>query len=130
MLPIKCTLRPISRNPASHAWMNVKLALFCPQGTFLPSPPMNGCRKEEMIASPPESDQNQEMLATAYDLFTSPPHLPLLCFVKETSIQTSTRCLFRTLVCHVFGIPVFQYSCYSLSQYFVSRFTGLSWGEQ
>ena len=57
----------IPKKPASHAWaISYKIPLFGSHKTSWPGPPMNGCKKEEINSSLPESVWHQETFTTTY----------------------------------------------------------------
>ena len=56
---------------------------------------------------PPESSQNQKIMATTYHLFFLYLLIFPLCSIKETSIQIQTRWIFGTLDNHLLSLLAF-----------------------
>ena len=97
--------------------MSVKLKYLCLAHRW-PYLPVNGCRKEEINTSPPESDQKQEM----FDFTLFPFN------IKEAWILIQGRWFFGTLVHHLLGLLAFWIK--SLPQQLISQFIGLLCCEQ
>ena len=96
-----CCLEKLKFYIMAHLWepclpgnqREAKIPLFSSQETSCPGPPVNGCRKEEMTTTRPESARNQEML----DLTPSPFSR------KEACILTQARWFAGARAHHLLG---------------------------
>ena len=107
-----------------------------------PCPPVNGCKKEEINTSQPETGHSRRCFARLVALFTLlPPCLSLsilpfllyflLWFYKRNWHPDPYKMVFwGTLVRHLLGLLAFRIKSYSSPQHLVSRFIGLSCGRQ
>ena len=89
--------------------LSIQLQYLClsSEETSWPSPPVNGCRKEQIYISSLDSGQNQGIFATVYLLCYFTSSSPSLCSIIETSTQTQARWFFGTLVHHLLGLLAF-----------------------
>ena len=114
---IPWTAEPVGYSPwglkesDTTEWVHLTSLHFClnSQEISWPGLPVNGYKKEEINATPPESGQNQEIFTNndhLFDFSSSP--FPLFS-IKETSIQIHEIhfFFFETIVYYLFGLLTF-----------------------